>query len=68
MFQVILNMDHPLAKQLLNDTKDISKENAAEFASKDAKLKQIIDLALLSNGMLKGEALSNFIKRSVEML
>ncbi len=68
MFQVILNMDHPLAKQLLNDTKDISKENAAEFASKDAKLKQIIDLALLSNGMLKGEALSNFIKRSVEMI
>lgn len=68
MFQVILNMDHPIAKQLLNDTKDKSKEDVATFASENAKLKQIIDLALLSNGMLKGEALSNFIKRSVELL
>lgn len=68
MFQVILNMDHPIAKQLLNDTKDKSKEEATAFASENAKLKQIIDLALLSNGMLKGEALNNFIKRSVDML
>lgn len=68
MFQVILNMDHPIAKQLLNDTKDKSKEDVATLASENAKLKQIIDLALLSNGMLKGEALSNFIKRSVELL
>ncbi len=68
MFQVILNMDHPIAKQLLNDTKDKSKEEATVFASENTKLKQVIDLALLSNGMLKGEALSNFIKRSVEML
>ncbi len=68
MFQVILNMDHPIAKQLLSDTKDKSKEEATTFASGNAKLKQIIDLALLSNGMLKGEALNNFIKRSVDML
>lgn len=31
-------------------------------------VKQMIDLALLSNGMLKGESLTNFIKRSVEMI
>ena len=29
---------------------------------------QLIDIALLSNGMLKGQSLSNFIKRSVELL
>ncbi|HHV86743.1 MAG TPA: molecular chaperone HtpG [Petrimonas sp.] len=68
MFQLVLNMDHPVARQLLNDTKDKSKEEAAALASGNAKLKQVIDLALLSNGMLKGEALSNFIKRSIEML
>ncbi|MEA4905269.1 MAG: molecular chaperone HtpG [Petrimonas sp.] len=68
MFQLVLNMDHPVARQLLNDTKDKSKEEAAALASENAKLKQVIDLALLSNGMLKGEALSNFIKRSIEML
>ena len=30
--------------------------------------RRLIDLALLSNGMLKGEALSNFIKRSVQLI
>lgn len=35
----------------------------------DSKLvKQIVDLALLSNGMLKGENLTSFIRRSVELL
>ena len=31
-------------------------------------VKQLIDLALLANNMLKGEDLSNFVKRSVELL
>jgi len=31
-------------------------------------VRQLIDLALLSNNMLKGEALSNFVKRSLEMI
>ena len=39
-----------------------------EYAASNKKVSQLIDLALLSNGMLKGEALSNFIKRSVEMI
>ena len=38
-------------------------------AGKENKLvKQMIDLALLSNGMLKGEELTQFIKRSIEMI
>ena len=39
-----------------------------DFAKDNKVLHQLIDLALLSNGMLKGEALSKFIKRSVEMI
>ena len=36
---------------------------------KDTKVvSQLIDLALLQNGMLKGEALNNFVKRSVELI
>ena len=31
-------------------------------------VRQLIDLALLSNNMLRGEALSNFVKRSLEMI
>ncbi len=39
-----------------------------DFAKENNQLHQLIDLALLGNGMLKGEALSKFIKRSVEMM
>ncbi|MDR2472657.1 MAG: molecular chaperone HtpG [Tannerella sp.] len=40
----------------------------ADFAADNQLISQLIDLALLSNGMLKGESLSRFIRRSAEML
>jgi molecular chaperone HtpG len=40
----------------------------ADYGAKNKLVKQLIDLALLQNGMLKGEALSNFIKRSIELM
>lgn len=39
-----------------------------EYAASNKLISQLIDLALLGNGMLKGEALSAFIKRSVQMI
>lgn len=39
-----------------------------EIGSGNNLVKQLIDLALLSNGMLKGEQLTNFIRRSVELI
>ena len=46
------------------------KENdiLVKYGSENNLVKQLIDLALLSNNMLKGEALSKFIKRSVDLL
>jgi len=45
------------------------KETVLETYGKDNKLvKQLIDLALLSNNMLKGAALDKFVKRSVELI
>jgi molecular chaperone HtpG len=38
------------------------------FAAQNKEVRQLIDLALLANNMLKGEALSNFVKRSIEIL
>lgn len=38
------------------------------YASENKQVRQLIDLALLANNMLKGEALANFVKRSVSML
>lgn len=68
MYQMVVNMDHPMMRQLKQEIGEKSKEEAAAFAAGDSKLKQVVDLALLANGMLKGEALNNFIKRSVELL
>jgi molecular chaperone HtpG len=68
MYQMVVNMDHPMMRQLKQEIGKKSKEEAAAFAAGDSKLKQVVDLALLANGMLKGEALNNFIKRSVELL
>lgn len=40
----------------------------AQYAQGNEKVKQIIDLALLQNGLLQGEQLTNFIKRSYDIL
>ncbi|MDR3251582.1 MAG: molecular chaperone HtpG, partial [Tannerella sp.] len=40
----------------------------ADYAKDNKLVSQLIDLALLSNGMLKGESLSRFIRRSAEMI
>ena len=46
----------------------IRKEAMEEFAKGNTLLKQVTDLALLANNMLKGKELSDFIKRSTEVL
>ena len=40
----------------------------AGYARKNKVVRQLIDLALLQNNMLKGEALNNFVKRSIELI
>ena len=62
-------------KDALNE---VEKKLADEKSKKDAVLgkyaggnkviRQLVDLALLQNNMLKGEALTNFVKRSIEMI
>ncbi|HBT86492.1 MAG TPA: molecular chaperone HtpG [Porphyromonadaceae bacterium] len=67
-YQVVLNTQHPSIKGLIDSSKEKDKEQMIKDTTEDGKLKQMVDLALLSGGMLKGEALSNFIKRSFEMI
>jgi molecular chaperone HtpG len=61
-------------KQLDDTRKSISEQETkkseviSSYAAGNDKVHQIIDLALLQNGMLKGEALTRFVKRSVEMI
>lgn len=54
-----VNGNHPIYQQIL-------KEDNQDFQSK--QVKNLADLALLSQGLLKGNALTSFIKRSVEMM
>lgn len=123
MFNLVLNSDHRLIKQVLSDTEtacaeklvpveseiamltlrrnelqkaqegkkdeeiptaekdelsDVEKKIEAQktekenilngYAAGNKVVHQLIDLALLQNNMLKGEALTNFVKRSVEMI
>ncbi len=44
------------------------RDTLKEFGKKNKYAKQLVDLALLSNGMLKGADLDKFIKRSVELI
>ncbi len=56
---LVLNGNHPKIGKLLSEKKEDTKVE---------KLKLLTDLALLSQGMLKGEALDSFIERSVDLV
>jgi molecular chaperone HtpG len=47
---------------------DKKKAIIKAFAGENKQVRQLVDLALLANNMLKGEALAKFVKRSVELL
>lgn len=59
MYNLVVNSNHPLINRILTET-DSEKQKVLS--------KQASDLALLSQGLLKGEQLTNFIKRSVELI
>ncbi len=56
------------AEKAVQEQKDKKQAVIAEYAAKNDIVHQLIDLALLQNGMLKGEALDKFLKRSVDLI
>lgn len=58
-YKVMVNANHPKIEALAKET---------DNASKSEKAKQLTDLALLSQGLLKGEALDQFIERSISLV
>ena len=52
----------------LNELRKERKELMSDFGRSNNLLKQVADLALLSNGMLKGKQLSDFVSRSLSLL
>ncbi|MBI3509294.1 MAG: molecular chaperone HtpG [Bacteroidetes bacterium] len=59
MHNLVVNANHPLASKILNEKDEVKKKEI---------VKQATDLALLAQGLLKGEELTNFIKRSAERI
>lgn len=50
------------------DARSQQEKLVSDYAAQQPVVKQLIDLALLGNGLLRGEALNGFIRRSVELL
>ena len=61
------SMREELSKKVVM-LRDERNERLREIGSENKLVKQIIDLALLSNGMLKGKSLSDFIERSISLI
>ncbi len=57
-YMLVVNSNHPLVTRLAEESDESKQEK---------QVKQLIDLAMLSKNMLKGEKLTNFIKRSVDL-
>ncbi len=58
-YNLVVNSNHPIIERLANMPEDDSRSDL---------LRQLTDLALLSNGLLKGENLSSFVDRSVNLM
>jgi molecular chaperone HtpG len=52
----------------IQEVKDKRTEVLKQYGKNNKLVKQLVDLALLSNNLLKGEELTNFVKRSVELI
>jgi molecular chaperone HtpG len=59
MYNLVVNANHELVQEIFN---------AKPGKKKDRLIKQSVDLAKLSQGLLKGEALTEFVNRSYELI
>ena len=55
-------------EKAVNEQRDKKKAVLADYAKDNSIVHQLIDLALLQNGMLKGASLDAFLKRSIELI
>ncbi len=60
-YTVMVNGNHPLVVRMV-------AQSQSEPSQAKAEMSQLVDLALLSAGLLKGEKLSEFVKRSISMI
>ncbi len=54
--------------QIVSELEEEKRSQLTDFGKENKLAKQLVDLALLANGMLKGADLDQFVKRSVELI
>lgn len=59
MYNLVVNSNHPIVSKILKESDE---------AQRNELTKQTIDLAMLANGLLKGEQLTKFINRSLDLI
>jgi molecular chaperone HtpG len=59
-YNLVVNSNHPRVEHLLS--KEVADDDKSQL------VKQLFDLALLAQNLLKGEKLTDFVKRSVELI
>ena len=67
MYNITVNMENPLISRIM-EAKGAHEGELEAFAADNQMLRQVTDLALLANGMLKGKDLSDFIARSAKVV
>ena len=60
--------DTSKTEKTVDEQRDKKRTVLSEYAKDNKVVHQLIDLALLQNGMLKGAALDSFLKRSVDLI
>ena len=77
MYNITVNMENPIIARIMeakaadvapSEDQKVHKADLEAFAEENDIIKQITDLALLANGMLKGKELSDFIARSAKVV
>jgi molecular chaperone HtpG len=58
-YQLVVNGNHRLISEILEEKNEERQSNL---------IKQLIDLAMLSQNLLKGQSLTDFIRRSVDII
>jgi len=65
-YNLVVNIAHPKVQALLEQIK--ANNDDANHDELNSKVNQLLDIAFLASGLLKGEALAKFVNRSVELL
>lgn len=67
-YSLVVNMDSNIIKSIVEKVAGKNKEEVEKFASENKNIKQLVDLTLLSSGMLKGAELHKFIQENIDNL